>query len=72
MHEVSAREMVYLPSNVAKPSIRDITFAPGAASTGIRGDKLTPPTASASSFQAGVDHSARRTLADGAVATMAS
>jgi len=41
VYEVSAREMVYLPNNVAKPAIRDITFAPGASSTVIRGDKLT-------------------------------
>ena len=41
MYGVSAREMVYLPSNVAKPAIRDITFARGASSTVIRGDKLT-------------------------------
>src|SRR6202522_3978444 len=41
MYEVSEREMVYLPSNVAKPPIRDVTFAPGASSTVIRGDKLT-------------------------------
>lgn len=40
-YEVSASDMVYLPSNVAKPAIRDITFAPGASSTVIRGDKLT-------------------------------
>jgi hypothetical protein len=41
IYAVSAREMVYLPNNVAKPAIRDITFAPGASSTVIRGDKLT-------------------------------
>ena len=41
IYAVSAREMVYLPSNVAKPAIREITFAPGASSTVIRGDKLT-------------------------------
>lgn len=41
MYEVSERAMVYLPSNVAKPPVRDVTFAPGASSTVIRGDKLT-------------------------------
>lgn len=41
IYEVSGRQMVYLPSNVAKPAIREITFAPGASSTFIRGDKLT-------------------------------
>ena len=40
VYEVSATEMVYLPSNIAKPAIRDITFAPGTSSTVIRGDKL--------------------------------
>ncbi len=41
IYEVSAREMVNLPSNVAKPAIRNVTFAPGASSAVIRGDKLT-------------------------------
>jgi hypothetical protein len=41
VYAVSARDMVYLPSNVAKPALRNITFAPGASSTVIRGDKLT-------------------------------
>jgi hypothetical protein len=40
-YEVSGREMVYLPSNVAKPAIREIRIAPGANSTVLRGDKLT-------------------------------
>lgn len=40
VYAVSAKEMVYVPSNVAKPAVRDITFAPGASSTVIRGDKL--------------------------------
>ena len=39
-HTRSSREMVYLPSNVAKPAIRDVTLAPGTSSTVIRGDKL--------------------------------
>jgi hypothetical protein len=39
-YEISEREMVYLPSNVAKPAIRDVTLAPGTSSTVIRGDKL--------------------------------
>jgi hypothetical protein len=33
--------MVYLPNNVSKPATRVITFAPGASSTVIRGNKLT-------------------------------
>lgn len=41
VYEASAKEMVYLPSNVAKPAVRDITFAPGESSTIIHGDKLT-------------------------------
>ncbi|MEO7203244.1 MAG: hypothetical protein ABI431_09915 [Candidatus Tumulicola sp.] len=40
-YTVSATDMVYVPSNVAKPARRNITFAPGASSTVIRGDKLT-------------------------------
>jgi hypothetical protein len=41
IYEVSAREMVYLPSNVAKPAVRDVTFAPGTSSEVIRGNALT-------------------------------
>jgi hypothetical protein len=40
-YAVTATDMVYLPSNVSKPATRAITFAPGATSTVIRGDKLT-------------------------------
>jgi hypothetical protein len=40
-YEISEREMVYLPSNVAKPAIRNVTFGPGTSSTVISGDKLT-------------------------------
>ena len=38
---VSSREMVYLPSGLAKPAIRDVEFAPGSSSAIIRGDTLT-------------------------------
>jgi hypothetical protein len=41
IYEVTARDMVYLPSNVAKPAIRDVKFARGASSVVIRGDRLT-------------------------------
>jgi hypothetical protein len=40
-YTVTATDMVYLPSNVSKPATRAITFAPGAPSTVIRGNKLT-------------------------------
>ncbi len=40
-YRVTATDMVYLPNNVSKPATRAITFAPGASSTVIRGDKLT-------------------------------
>jgi hypothetical protein len=40
-YEVFARDMVYVPNNVAKPVTRAISFEPGASSTVLRGDKLT-------------------------------
>ncbi len=40
IYEVSAREGVYLPRNVAKPAIRDITFIPGQSATTISGNTL--------------------------------
>jgi hypothetical protein len=40
-YAVTATDMVYLPNNVSKPATRVITFAPGASSTVIRGNKLT-------------------------------
>jgi hypothetical protein len=40
-YTVTATDMVYLPRNVSKPATRAITFASGASSAVIRGDKLT-------------------------------
>jgi hypothetical protein len=40
-YAVSAKDMIYVPGNVVKPAIRQLSFAPGTSSTVIRGDKLT-------------------------------
>jgi hypothetical protein len=40
-YTVTATDMVYLPSNVSKPATRVVSFASGASSTVIRGNKLT-------------------------------
>jgi hypothetical protein len=40
-YAVTARDMIYLPTNTVKPVSRDVTFAPGTSSTLRRGNKVT-------------------------------